>query len=195
MEDEWSFPDVSAAPREVASVRESLVVLTHDEDLLQTLRAVATEHDISTIGAETDLAAHLLDDHAGVAILDTAAITSPIAQLTARLKAQFPELVLVVAGGGADQGAVAGQVTNGTVYRFFHKPLSEQRVRLFVNAAWRRHGEEHAGIAPAEEHCRGRFAGHPCRGTSRLLWRPNEKPHRAGDHNGGNRAAGPQHGA
>jgi len=138
---------VNASPREVTATSESLVVLTHDEILLDTLRAVATEHEISSVGAEADLAAHLLDDHAGVALLDTAAVTSPIARLTERLKAQFPELVLVVAGGVEDQGALAAQITNGTVYRFLHKPVSEQRVKLFVDAAWRRHGVEHADFA------------------------------------------------
>jgi TonB family protein len=137
---------VNASPREVTATSESLVVLTHDDILLDTLRAVATEHEISSVGAEADLAAHLLDDHAGVALLDTAAVTSPIARLTERLKAQFPELVLVVAGGIEDQGALAAQITNGTVYRFLHKPVSEQRVKLFVDAAWRRHGVEHAGV-------------------------------------------------
>ncbi|HEX3850562.1 MAG TPA: TonB family protein, partial [Polyangiaceae bacterium] len=44
-----------------------------------------------------------------------------------------------------DQSALATQITNGTVYRFLHKPVSEQRVKLFVDAAWRRHDEEHAG--------------------------------------------------
>lgn len=140
---------MSAAPREIIGVPESLVVLTHDVELLQTLRAVATEHQISTVGAEADLAAHLLEDHAGVAVLDTAALTSPIAQLTERLKTQFPDLVLVVAGNLNDQSALAAQITTGMVYRFLHKPVSEQRVRLFVNAAWRRHGVEHAEIIEA----------------------------------------------
>lgn len=140
---------MSASPREIVDVPESLVVLTHDVELLQTLRAVATEHEISTVGAEADLAAHLLEDHAGVAVLDTAAITSPIAQLAERLKSQFPDLVLVVAGNISDQSGLTAQITRGTVYRFLHKPVSEQRVRLFVNAAWRRHGVEHAEIIEA----------------------------------------------
>src|SRR5207253_11145184 len=45
-----------------------------------------------------------------------------------------------------DQGAVGTQGPSGTVYRFLHKPASEQRVRLFVEAAWRRHGVEHSGV-------------------------------------------------
>src|SRR5262249_42662212 len=34
-------------------------------------------------------------------------------------------------------------------YRFLHKPVSEQRVKLFVEAAWRRHTQEISGIFPA----------------------------------------------
>jgi len=133
----------------VTDVPESLVVLTHDLELLQTLRAVAADHDISTVGAEAELAAHLINDHAGVAVLDTSAVTSPIGQLCDRLKSQFPDLVLVVAGRIEDQALLTAQITRGTVYRFLHKPVSEQRVRLFVTAAWRRHGVEHQEIIEA----------------------------------------------
>jgi TonB family protein len=141
---------MSATPQGVVEdMLESLVVLTHDPELLETLRAVATDHHVSTVGVEADLAGHLLDDHAGVAVLDTASVSTPISQLTQRLKAQFPDLVLIVAGDGADQAELAAQITNGTVYRFLHKPVSEQRVRLFINAAWRRHGVEHAEVLEA----------------------------------------------
>jgi TonB family protein len=133
----------------VTDTPESLVVLTHDAELLQTLRAVAADHDISSVGAEADLAAHLLEDHAGVAVLDTASVTTPIAQLCERLKSQFPDLVLVVAGRIEDQALLTAQITRGTVYRFLNKPVSEQRVRLFVTAAWRRHGVEHAEVLEA----------------------------------------------
>src|SRR5688500_3542095 len=133
----------------VTDVPESLVVLTSDVELLQTLRAVAADHDISTVGAEADLAQHLLNDHAGVAVLDTASVTTPIGQLCDRLKSQFPDLVLVVAGRVEDQALLTTQITRGTVYRFLHKPVSEQRVRLFVTAAWRRHGVEHAEVLEA----------------------------------------------
>jgi protein TonB len=140
----------AAATRDVVDLPpESLVVLTHDIELLTTLRAVATEHEISSVGAESELAAHLLEDHAGVAVLDTSAVTSPIGQLAERLKAQFPDLVLVVAGSVNDQNALGAQIQRGTVYRFLHKPVSEQRVRLFVNAAWRRHDVEHQEIIEA----------------------------------------------
>ena len=122
-----------------------LLVLSRDEALVRTLKMLGSEHEFFSVGAESDFAAHLLQQSTGVAILDASAVASPIERLTERLRAQFPELVLIVAGSVDDQSALATQITNGTVYRFLHKPVSEQRVRLFVEAAWRRHTEEHAG--------------------------------------------------
>lgn len=129
---------------------QTLLVLTRDAELLATLRNVPAGHEVIPIASEADLAGQLMRSQGGVALVDAAAATTPITSLTERLKAQFPDLVLVVAGGTDDQGALTPQITRGTVYRFLHKPLSEQRVKLFVAAAWRRHGEEHSGIfAPA----------------------------------------------
>ena len=78
-------------------------------------------------------------------MLDSAAVATPIEQLAARLHTQFPDLVLIVAGTAEEQGALAAQITDGSVHRFLHKPVSEQRVRLFVEAAWRRHEETRSG--------------------------------------------------
>ncbi len=82
-------------------------------------------------------------------MLDTAAVTTPIGRLCEKLKSQFPDLVLVVAGHVEDQAQLTAQITRGVVYRFLNKPVSEQRVRLFVTAAWRRHGVEHQEIIEA----------------------------------------------
>jgi len=123
---------------------ESLIALTSDDSLRQTLSAVAPEHAISFVTSEADLSARLLAEPAGVAILDTAAIKSHVADLALRLRVQFPDLVLIVAGGPEDQALLSAHVTQGTIYRFLHKPVSGQRVKLFVDAAWRRHDVEHA---------------------------------------------------
>jgi protein TonB len=132
------------AQREGMLPTESLVVLTHDNGLVETLRGIDTAHTVIAVRAESELAAQLINAHAGVAFVDAAVVTGPVQQLTERLKSQFPDLVLIVAGGPADQGALTQQITKGAVYRFLHKPVSAQRVRLFVEAAWRRHNEEHA---------------------------------------------------
>ncbi len=117
-------------------------MLTRDKALVETLKVLGSEHNIVTVDAESDLAGELVGKQMGVAIIDASSLASPVERLTEKLKSQFPDLVLIVAGSVNDQTALAAQITNGTVYRFLHKPVSEQRVRLFVDAAWRRHGEE-----------------------------------------------------
>jgi FixJ family two-component response regulator len=135
-------PAVRDAPRERVPTSESLVVLTRDAALAQTVKALGSEHVVATVRAEADLAGELISKHIGVAIIDVGATSSPVDQLTERLKSQFPDLILIVAGRLDDQSTLAQQISAGTVYRFLHKPVSEQRVRLFVDAAWRRHDEE-----------------------------------------------------
>src|ERR1700722_8611642 len=159
----------ASLPENVPSDTGGLVVLSRDEALVRTLKMLGSEHEIFPVSAESDFAAQLLQQSTGVAILDASAVASPIERLTERLRAQFPELVLIVAGSVDDQSALATQITNGTVYRFLHKPVSEQRVRLFVEAAWRRHTEEHAGadgIAAATAPSRER----PGSGANMLVW-------------------------
>jgi TonB family protein len=133
-------------PREIAPGSASLLVLTRDEALAHTLRTIGPEYTISAVAAESDVASHLLSHSTGVAILDASAVASSVGRLSERLRAQFPDLVLIVAGSVDVQSALATQITNGTIYRFLHKPVSEQRVKLFVDAAWRRHSEELAGV-------------------------------------------------
>jgi TonB family protein len=116
-----------------------LMALTQDEELLTALRNVTDPvHEVCVIRAELDLSTALMAHHAGVAVLDCSVIVTPVATLTARLHAQFPELVLIVAGGAFEQGMLAAQITDGSVHRFLHKPVSEARVRAFVESAWRR---------------------------------------------------------
>ena len=123
-----------------------LLALTHDRKLLETLMQVADPaHEVYAAGSEVDLAAALMSQHPGVVVLDIAALATPAGQLAGRLHAQFPDVVLIVAGGAEDQGGLAARITDGSVHRFLHKPVSEQRVRLFVEAAWRRYGEVHSG--------------------------------------------------
>jgi TonB family protein len=140
-------PVVSDTPRERVPTGESLVVLTRDAALVETLKVLGAERTVVTVEAESDLAGELLAKQTGVAIIDAAAASTAVEKLTERLKSQFPDLVLIVAGRLDDQNALTAQITTGTVYRFLHKPVSEQRVKLFVDAAWRRHGEELSGVS------------------------------------------------
>ena len=135
-----------APPPRLTLIGKQLLALTQDRKLIETLRQVADPaHEVYAAGSEIDLAGALMAHHTGVVVLDVAALATPAGQLAARLHAQFPDIVLIVAGGSEDQAAVAAQITDGSVHRFLHKPVSEQRVRLFVEAAWRRYAEGPGG--------------------------------------------------
>lgn len=122
-----------------------LVVLSKDDGLIDTLeRVVTADHAITLCISAEELAEQIVAGRGGVALVDAAASTESLPNLARRLRQQFPDLVLVVAGDARHQGELAAQIASGEVYRFLHKPVSEQRVRLFVEAAMRRHDEEHA---------------------------------------------------
>ena len=138
----------SAAPRDITTAGVGLAVLTRDDALVRAVQAIGSEYPVFPVGAESDLAAHLVASTTGVCILDVDTVASSVDRLSERLKSQFPDLILIVAGSVDDQSALATQITKGVIYRFLHKPVSEQRVKLFVDAAWRRHSEERGGAAP-----------------------------------------------
>jgi len=119
-----------------------LIALTRDTQLVAILKAVSDpSHQVLPVGSEVDLSGTLLTHQGGVAVIDCAALANPVGELIDRLHAQFPELVLIVAGRSDEQGMLSTQITNGSVHRFLHRPFSEQRIRLFVEAAWRRHAQ------------------------------------------------------
>ncbi|MBV9695351.1 MAG: TonB family protein [Gammaproteobacteria bacterium] len=134
-------PSGAFAPGPFALAPAPLLVLAQDDKFLELIRRCSEGRALRIAGSEIDFSAALLQDHNGVALLDCAALASAVEALTARIKAQFPELVLVVAGGSAEQAVLSAQIADGSVHRFLHKPLSEQRLRLFLDAAWRRHAE------------------------------------------------------
>ncbi len=150
----------------------AVAVLSSDADLLAAARrATGREHELLAVGAEADLASQLLTGKAGAVLIDGAAVREGIDIFTERLKKQFPDLVLVVAGGPEDQTRLSKQITNGVVYRFLHRPVSEQRIRLFIEAALRRHDVEHAEqsaapVAPVSQPATPRASGK----SSQTMW-------------------------
>jgi TonB family protein len=138
----------AATPLGIAALRlglapSPLIALTRDAQLVATLKKVTDPaHQVLPVGSEVDLSGVLLKHQGGVALIDCVAVASPIGKLIDRLRVQFPELVLIVVGRVEEQATLGAQITDGSVHRFLHRPLSEQRVRLFVEAAWRRYAQD-----------------------------------------------------
>ena len=125
-----------AAPVAVAAI-------TQDRALIGLLRSVIDPtNDIILVSSEFELTPHLSSRRVSVALLDSMFIEGDLGSMAERLRETWPDLVLVVVGTAEEQTKVAAQITSGVVYRFLHRPVSAPRVRLFVEAALRRHEVE-----------------------------------------------------
>ena len=126
----------AAAPVAVAAI-------TQDRALIGLLRSVIDPaNDLILVSSESELTPHLNSRRISVALLDSMFIEGDLGSMAERLRETWPDLVLVVVGTAEEQTKVAAQITSGVVYRFLHRPVSAPRVRLFVEAALRRHEVE-----------------------------------------------------
>jgi TonB family protein len=139
----------SSVPQAAGVRAEKLVLLANDESLIEALVSVVPADSLTVVADEAALAGQLVGGQAGVAFIDCGSADSQpggTAQLTRRLHQQLPDVVLIVAGDGAAQSEVAALVADGTIYRFVHKPVSAQRLKLFVDAALRKRTGLSSGV-------------------------------------------------
>lgn len=117
-----------------------LVVLTVDDAFLQTLReAVGPSRRLWHVPSSDKVSDLLLAGGVGILVLDVNALRQPGLLFITQIKHQFPDLVIVVAGARDAETELARLISDGTVYRFIHKPMSPARARLFADAAVKRH--------------------------------------------------------
>lgn len=135
---EFESPMFANGPAPVA-----IAAITQDRALIGLLRStVDPSNDLILVTSEAELTPHLNSRRVSAALLDSMFIEGDLAGMAERLRATWPDLVLVVVGTAEEQSKVAAQITSGVVYRFLHRPVSAPRVRLFVDAALRRHEVE-----------------------------------------------------
>ncbi len=128
-----------AAPQAAIAIS----AITQDRALIGLLRStVDPSHELILVNNEEELRPHLNGRRVSACLLDSMFIEGDLAALAERLRETWPDLVLVVVGTAEEQARVASQITSGVVYRFLHRPVSAPRVRLFVEAALRRHEVE-----------------------------------------------------
>jgi len=135
---EYASPMDQSAQAPVA-----VAAITQDRALIGLLRSVVdSSHDLILVSSEAELTPHLNKRRVSAALLDSMFIEGDLASMSERLRETWPDLVLIVVGTAEEQTKVAAQITSGVVYRFLHRPVSAPRVRLFVEAALRRHEVE-----------------------------------------------------
>ena len=120
-----------------------LVVLTADEAFLQTLKeGVGAARRLWHVLSPDKISDLLVAGGVGILVLDVQALNESAARFVADIKRQFPDLVVVVAGNRESETELARLISDGSIYRFIHKPLSPARARLFADAAVKRFGDQ-----------------------------------------------------
>ncbi len=154
---------IAAAGFSLASEIVELVVLTADEIFLQTLReAVGGSRRLWHVPSSHKVSDLLIAGGVGILVLDAQALNGTPNLFIAEIKRQFPDLIVVVAGSREAETALARAISDGTVYRFIHKPMSPGRARLFADAAVRKHAERRKrgdGAVPAARKKHGPLIG------------------------------------
>src|ERR1041384_6108535 len=127
-------PILATAPAPIA-----IAALTQDRALIGLLRStIDPTHELILVTSEEELTPHLNGRRVSAALLDSMFIEGDLAAMAERLRATWPDLVLVVVGTAEEQSKVAAQITSGVVYRFLPRPVSAPRGGLFVAVALRR---------------------------------------------------------
>jgi protein TonB len=140
--------DASAAMG--APVREGVlvdvVVLTADMTLFRSAQDAIGERNPVWRARSADEAADLLiTGRCGVLLIDMASVSAQGETLIGQIVAQFPEVVICVAGTRQDEPSLVPLITDGLIFRFMHKPTSARRAGMFLQAAIKRHLDRRQG--------------------------------------------------
>ncbi len=131
----------SAGPlQEGNATSKRLIAVTRDAVLGRAIEELGGEVSVVIVKDLTELTDQLLEHGDAVALLDAAAVSTPLVGVVESLARQFPDLRLMVAGQAREQNQLATHIANETVFRFVHKPVSPQRLQLFLEAASRESG-------------------------------------------------------
>jgi TonB family protein len=144
--------EIEALRFSLASDIVELVVLTADDIFLQTLReAVGPTRRLWHVPTSDKVSDLLIAGSVGILVLDVQAVHEMGSRFISEIKRQFPDLVIVVAGTREAETALARLISDGTVYRFIHKPMSPARAKLFADAAVKKYEEQtkHRGTVAA----------------------------------------------
>ena len=142
-EDEGDEPALNALRFSLASDIVELVVLSGDENFLQTLReAVGGSRRLWHVPGADKVSDLLIAGGVGILVVDAQTVQEPPEAFVTQITRQFPDLVVIVAGTRETEAALARLISDGTVYRFIHKPLSPGRARSFADAAVKKYDEQ-----------------------------------------------------
>ncbi len=121
----------------------NVIAIATNAEMLDLLRSALKErHRLWRASDATQAAELLLAAPSSVLLLDVAVTGHDSARIVESLSEQFPGVPILVTGRRDDEAELSSLISSGAVFRFLHKPLSEDRARTFVEAGVRRLSEQ-----------------------------------------------------
>jgi TonB family protein len=128
----------------------NVVVLSADPVLIDLLRdSLAGNHRVWRADDATHAADLIVAAGNAVLLADSSLADQDTRELVTKVHEQFPDLPIIVAGRRDDEASLSDLVSEGTIFRFLHKPASADRIRNFVEATLRRMQKAGDGQAAA----------------------------------------------
>ena len=129
----------------------NIVVLSADPVLIDLLRdSLAGSHRVWRADDATHAADLIVAAGNAVLLADSSLADHDTRELVTRVHEQFPDLAIIVAGRRDDEAQLADLVSQGTIFRFLHKPASADRIRNFVDATLRRQQQKGLDMPAAQ---------------------------------------------
>jgi TonB family protein len=133
-------PAFQSASRDAAG---NVIAVATNDAMLDLLRsALKDRHRLWRASDASQAAELLLAAPSSVLLIDVAVTGHDTGRIVESLSGQFPGLPILVTGRRDDEAALSALISSGAIFRFLHKPLSEDRARTFVEAGVRRLGEQ-----------------------------------------------------
>ena len=135
-------PKKISAAADVGSSSVDVLVFTHDEEFLATVKESARGlHNVIYADSVSQADEAIRKHKIGVAVVDAAMVGANVEKLTMHLRGQSQRLVAIVAGRRDDGEMLMDLINRGKVYRFLLKPVSPGRSRLAIEASVKHHLE------------------------------------------------------
>lgn len=129
-------------PTQSPAAKYDIVLLSTDAALRAAIHgALGRDATVWSVTSAQNAVGTLVAGRCAVFVADLSLIPDEYAALFDKLAAQFPDLVLMAAGGRAEERFARPLLSSGLVYRFLHTPVSHARAASFMTAALRRHAE------------------------------------------------------
>src|SRR5579863_559402 len=104
-----------------------IIGLTDDPLLLEALSgAAASDSTVITCPTADRFIDQLVANAADIVLIDASSVSVPLTGLVATVRDQFPQSLMILAGPAHVQAQLSAQISDGTIFRFVHKPASSQ---------------------------------------------------------------------